>query len=381
MFLQQAQITVFGGYALLMGLIGGQWAHAGNNGDPGHPPGITITSSPAVTSWNTTDLHVFARGSDNNVWYNYFHTSNSRGSCGGGWSGWNPVPTGVIPQILDLGYDSGTRGTGWEWGSAQYPQPHPDRLTTVNKNSIQPPSPGPNGTNALGVTLKHGDVYTDHAGNNSTRAEVVLTRNLPWKSSFLFSQNDDVWYHWYTLFPSGSYHPDSGWQVWTQWHQDDSAPLPSDCQIGPGCTPTVEFDVDKGSTLSLRVLGHIYDHDSAKCAATDCGYKWKADLLPKIGQWFDILLHVKWSNDPNVGFMEMYVNHKVLDKSKHFATLDTTSNGLPISVYMKQGLYRNPTIAVDQTIYHDGMQVVKCPSDNLYYHPELKQCTSNPPYS
>jgi Polysaccharide lyase len=362
----------------------GQWAHAGSAGDPGHPPGITITSAPAVTSWSSTDLHVFARGSDNNVWYNYFHASISVGTCNGVWSGWryvNPQPDVNPVWSLNLGYDSGIRDTGWEWGSSQYPQAHPDRLTSFAKNSIQPPSPDPNGINALKATLKPGDKYTGHDGSVSARAEVVLTKNLPRHTNNLFSEGDDVWYHWYTLFPSG-YQTDPRFQVWTQWHQDDSAPLPSDCQPpNVGCTPTVEFDVS-GSTLSLRVQGHIYDHDPAKCSSTDCGYKWKANLQTKIGQWFDMLLHVKWSKDPNVGFMEMYIDrNKVLDKSKHFATLDKTSNGNPISVYLKQGLYHHISIGVDQTLYHDGMQVVNCPPGNAYYRPDTKLCSSNPPYS
>ena len=144
------------------------------------------------------------------------------------------------------------------------------------------------------------------------------------------------------------------------------------------CTPTMEFNV-LGSNLALRVLGHIWDAQNCLTVATgQCGYKWVAPIQK--GSWYEILLHVKWSTQNNVGYMEMYVNHipvsqNAMGKNHSFATLD--SDGL---AYLKQGLYRNPNIPFDQTIYHDGMQVVKCPPNNIYYHPETQQCYNTAPY-
>ena len=80
----------------------GSWIHVGNTGDPGHPSGISITSPPSVTSWNSTDMQVFARGSDNNVWYNYFHSSSSTGSCNGSWSGWKSINPSVHGASANL---------------------------------------------------------------------------------------------------------------------------------------------------------------------------------------------------------------------------------------------------------------------------------------
>jgi hypothetical protein len=114
------------------------WIHTGNAGDPGHPPGITITSAPTATSWSSTDLHIFARGSDNNIWYNYFHASTSVGTCNGVWSGWKlvqgSVGGGVPPQIIaSLGFESGTLSTGWEWDKADYQAGTTNRLVAVDK--------------------------------------------------------------------------------------------------------------------------------------------------------------------------------------------------------------------------------------------------------
>jgi hypothetical protein len=46
------------------------WFHTGNAGDPGHPPGITITSAPAAISRDVVNkiIDVFATGSDKSIW-------------------------------------------------------------------------------------------------------------------------------------------------------------------------------------------------------------------------------------------------------------------------------------------------------------------------
>jgi hypothetical protein len=49
------------------------------------------------------------------------------------------------------------------------------------------------------------------------------------------------------------------------------------------------------------------------------------------------------------------------------------------SVYLKQGLYLQDVIAQPQHVFHDGMQVVKCPSDHQYYHPDTELCYTTPP--
>jgi hypothetical protein len=61
------------------------------------------------------------------------------------------------------------------------------------------------------------------------------------------------------------------------------------------------------------------------------------------------------------------------------ATLDTRDP--TASVYLKQGLYLKDVITQPQSVLHDGMQVVKCPSDHQYYHPDTQKCYTVPPTS
>ena len=329
-----------------------------------------LSSNPLERSIMTSTIDKIEYSMFNNNSYSYlvqysFTTSKWRGEGLGTGRSTSPL------QIVTLDTDS-------QWnGKQEDPPDSRSTLTTVDtpttSGSVTPPS-----TKAIKSTIIKG---TDVSNENHSgpRAEVVFSDSS--RHFHLFSEGDSVWYHWYTLFPN-SYQIDPGWQVWTQWHQGaKTGPelTPADCHdLTISCTPTVEFSAS-GSILSLRVLGHVYNHNPVKCSDTDCGYKWKADLQSKIGHWFDILLHVKWSKDPTVGFMEMYVDgNKVLDKSNHFSTLDIDKNGNPIPVYLKQGLYRANKIGVDETIYHADMTVAYCPAGfDSYFNYQTKQCNAS----
>ena len=98
------------------------------------------------------------------------------------------------------------------------------------------------------------------------------------------------------------------------------------------------------------------------------------------------------------GFVELWVKkpgntiaENVIPKTTHYTT-DVDGR-----VYAKQGLYTcnsitnqfdpvtNPNGCVSpggsQTIYHDGMEVAKCPSTHPYYHPNTAQCFTTEPYT
>ena len=231
-------------------------------------------------------------------------------------------------QTVRLGYETGNISSGWEWGSSQYPNNRPDRLTKIDKNSIQPPSPDPNGTAALKVTLKSGDLWTDSKGNSTARAE-VLTTGYPH-----FTEGSVVHYHWYTMFPEGAFPAQDKWEVWTQWHQsNDSADWPPDLQF-----------VYNNEKIELQVYNAL--HDPKKV--------WVDTRNIIRSHWYDINLFVKWSTDSSRGFVELWVDGEIKTRKTNFTTLDP--NYPPSSCYMKQGLYRDRAIQVDQTIYHDGME-------------------------
>ncbi|HEY0093708.1 MAG TPA: polysaccharide lyase, partial [Archangium sp.] len=150
-----------------------------------------------------------------------------------------------------------------------------DREQTVSSNRLQVvSSPVREGRYALKTTVRQGDNPIKASGN---RNELVRLIRDP--------ANSEFFYKWSTLFPQ-SFPRSSKWQIFTQWHHD-----------GNGGSPPLEFYV-VDDQLRLRVGG-----SSGKIV-------WKAPLQRE--QWNDFVLHVKWSPDPKVGFVELYHNGKAV---------------------------------------------------------------------
>ena len=218
-------------------------------------------------------------------------------------------------------FDSGDLA---QWtGRAQYAEaPAPsDRLRVV---------PGDNG-HYLQATVRPGDLHS-----NGARAEVVLAKPM-------FREGDEAWFRWRTMFPADFQSTDK-WIVWTQWHQT----LP----LGNG-GPPVAFELH-GQQLRLRLQAGLYDAKGDWSG----GVVWRGTL--DRGHWHTYVLHVKWSQDPRVGFVELWTDgQRVLPLTPH-STLDT--DGV---VYLKQGLYRDRTIPFAQSVCHDDMVVADRKEDVL----------------
>jgi hypothetical protein len=176
-----------------------------------------------------------------------------------------------------------------------------DRLQVVT-------SPVAEGRYALKATVRQGDDPINASGNRSEL--VYLTYE---------TVGSEYWYRWKVMFPS-DYPSVRTWQLFTQWHHD-------------GCcgSPPVEFYV-YGEELRLRVSG------------TDL---WTGRLVR--GVWHEFVFRVKWSPDPNVGFVELWHNRERALARRNIATMYAGARN-----YLKLGLYRNETITQVGVVYHDG---------------------------
>lgn len=179
-----------------------------------------------------------------------------------------------------------------------------DRLLVVD-------SPVREGRYAMKVTVRKGDDPINASGN---RNEVLNLKREAAGSEFF--------YKWSTLFPS-SFPRSPKWALFTQWHHD-----------GNGGSPPLEFYVvdDK---LTLRLGGA-----SGKIV-------WTSPLQRE--HWNDFVLHVKWSPDPKVGFVELYHDGKVVLPKTMVATQYPGQGN-----YVKLGLYRDESITPDGIVFHDG---------------------------
>jgi hypothetical protein len=174
------------------------------------------------------------------------------------------------------------------------------RLTIVQ-------SPLRQGKYALRAELHQGDI-----ASSGTRNELQLA-GLP------EVEGNDHWYAWSTMFPADFPAP-STWQVFTQWHHS-------------GCcgSPPLEFDV-LGETIQISHLG--------------TQIIWKTPLVR--GVWHDFVIHVYWSSSN--GYIEFWYDGQQALKKTALQTLNPGEYN-----YLKQGLYRDASIAPIGVVYHDGM--------------------------
>ncbi len=177
-----------------------------------------------------------------------------------------------------------------------------DRLQVVT-------SPVSQGRYALKATVRQGDNPINASGN---RAELAY---LSYET-----EGSEYYYRWRVMFAT-DYPSVRTWQLFTQWHHD-------------GCcgSPPVEFYV-YGEEIRLRVNG-----------GSDV---WTTQLVR--GVWHEFVFRVKWSPDPNVGFVELWHNRERVLPRRNVATMYPGERN-----YLKLGLYRNSTITQVGVIYHDG---------------------------
>ena len=171
----------------------------------------------------------------------------------------------------------------------------------------------------------------DHTNSpRSERAEVTSTQEQA--DGY---EGVEAWYGWSTLFPTDLHPPAGKTSIFTQWHQTKSA-------ASETCPPNVAFKVDARrapTTILLTVRGG---------ALSDCApqsiMSW--DLGPLTSNsWHDFVVHVLWSSDPMVGFVEVWLNGRRVVPVTALATLYTGQG-----VYLKQGFYR-PSSTLTSTIF------------------------------
>ncbi len=189
-----------------------------------------------------------------------------------------------------------------QWSKAQMVSP--DRLKVVSNPVAQ-------GKYALQATVVAGDNPIGASGN---RNELVYLSYEP--------SGTERYYRWQTMF-ANDYPSADTWQLFTQWHHS-----------GDNGSPPVEFDI-RNEGISLVV--------NFKAV-------WRAPLVR--GVWHDFIFHVKWSNDPAVGFVELWYDGQ-LSLAKTFMTTQFAG----MTQYLKQGLYRNSTIQPTGTVWHDGFVI------------------------
>jgi len=79
-------------------------------------------------------------------------------------------------------------------------------------------------------------------------------------------------------------------------------------------------------------------------------------------RWVKFTVHVKFSPDPDVGFVELYgdldgTGQKILMPKKHVFTMRRDESGRAVPSHSRIGIYRNPRISGNAHVFFDGYTV------------------------
>jgi Polysaccharide lyase len=154
----------------------------------------------------------------------------------------------------------------------------------------------------------------DNIGDTSPRAEVA---------SYLHEQEgEERYYRWFTYFdPNFPTEYEDDFITFTQWRAVDEHDAYTAFMVW-------------GDEIELR-------RD---------GTRWSTPLVK--GVWHEFIYHVKWSPDPNVGFIELWYDGELVFPKFNIETMGG-SPGDAVENYVKQGLYKEDNIPTG-VLYHDG---------------------------
>jgi hypothetical protein len=143
----------------------------------------------------------------------------------------------------------------------------------------------------------------------------------------------EQWWAWSSMLAPGSVLAHGKWNNLTAWHH-----------TGPTCSAPLHFALDDRRNLRLDARG-------GQLNETTCSSRyqrtWRLGRI-STGRWYDFVFHVKWSPDPAIGFVEVYLNGKLVLPRRHAATLYTG-----LGVYLKQGFHRAATTSGSTIVYND----------------------------
>jgi len=187
-------------------------------------------------------------------------------------------------------------------------------------------------------------------GTNRSRCQTYLNQH-----SYYGNNGQENWFGLSFYIAPGS-GLDTNWNNIESWHHASSLnelPAPFHYAVtNRGGVWTLRIDAWGGRWTSLH-NGVLYGDQSHITGWNQYRKTFALNTLTA-GKWYDVVLHIKWSPDPTVGFVESWVNGvKVLPKT--FAATgytDQYGNGMD-PVYLKEG-YDGGGVNAYTTVYHDS---------------------------
>jgi hypothetical protein len=150
----------------------------------------------------------------------------------------------------------------------------------------------------------------------------------------LIREGMEQWYGLSLMFDESF--PNASWQTVAQWKQ-----------VGPN-RPPAEISADDD-----RI---VFEMGGAGRGLAGQGGDLFATPLVR-GDWHDFVMHVKWSPDASVGYVELWYDGEQVVPRTHTANMYRGPAGEVIPNHSRIGYYRDRAIAQTGVVYIDGYKV------------------------
>jgi Polysaccharide lyase len=212
-----------------------------------------------------------------------------------------PAPSGQI--LFNGNFDRGF--TGW------YVQSLQSRATLFSSGAFQ-------GSQAARFEVRPGDVEPD---TGSQRSEV---------SGPTFREGDDLYVRDAIRVPAANSFS-TPWQIVQQWHEEHWSGSPG-------------------------VAVFLEDNRSLRIGAGDGSpVFWRGPVLQS-DRWYDLVYRVKFSQDPTVGFLEIWLDGAQQKLANGQARIYGQTTQAP-ETYLKAGIYRSKSSTGTSIVEHDAIVV------------------------
>ncbi|HEX2551021.1 MAG TPA: heparin lyase I family protein [Nocardioidaceae bacterium] len=231
----------------------------------------------------------------------------------GGGVGTPGVPIGETTEFFE-GFEAGNFD---QWNSVQVHSGSESYALTIVADGTDHPD-------AMRCEVRDGDT----AVGSHERAEVSGFGKATW------SNGAERWYEFDfklgTLPTIGA----SDWMIIFQWHQVNDPGAPA-------------------LALSIHNDGKVYFEREP-----DSDFEFIPVWTPVVGTWHHVVVHVKWSPNSSIGFIECHVDgvEKVAKVNKKTMYSADTSD-----YYIKCGTYRRVNVSGTSVVYHDNIRISSPP--------------------
>jgi hypothetical protein len=202
-------------------------------------------------------------------------------------------------------------------------------------------NPVAQGKYAARFEVKYGDVYT----NPFTKVTYSGSRSLISGPDVTYEdEGSERWYRWQVLLPLDFV------ADYPKWDQLSSSNETSTIRQPSGYNLVWHHEGDGSAPLYINANSKYFSLCLVDFVKRSCT---NINLAPVIrGRWVDFLLHATWSSDPNLGFLEMWMD------GEHVLPRVFAANMYPgIRNYLVTGLYRDGHIGDPSLRYTSGAPV------------------------